>query len=89
MVTRPLAMVNNTPPPYLDQHKVDKFIDLLKRGTRLTPIAVYVDGDRLSISHGFNRFKHTVPWVAQRLMSTSCQGRGTAGGEIEKPVASA
>jgi uncharacterized ParB-like nuclease family protein len=57
MVTRPLSLIKHDPPPYLDAHKVDKFIDLLKRGTRLTPIAVYQDGDRLSISHGFHRFQ--------------------------------
>jgi uncharacterized ParB-like nuclease family protein len=55
----PLSAIKADYPPYLDAHKVQTLVDLMKRGVILNPIAVYRrDGeDKWSISNGFHRIK--------------------------------
>ena len=59
MSTLPIALINDNFPPYLDAHKVQTLVDLMKRGVVLNAIAVYRrDGEaKWSVGNGFHRLK--------------------------------
>ena len=59
MAALPLALINADFPPYLDAHRVQTLVDLLKCGVVLNPIAVYrrPDEDKWSVGNGFHRLK--------------------------------
>ena len=55
----PLSAIKCDYPPYLDAHRVQTLVDLMKRGIVLGAIVVYrwPDEDKWSVSHGFHRLK--------------------------------
>jgi len=52
----PLSRIREFPRSGIDNFKVNKFVAMMRNGTKMDPIAVCNDGDKLLIRSGFHRF---------------------------------